>query len=52
MLRLFRFLIFGDGHKHKWVIIQKGSFEAWSDGFYWVKMCEECGKLKNHKIKF
>ena len=42
MLRLFRFLFLGDGHKHKWRFTYVTHFEkdAVSE---WVKVCEVCG---------
>lgn len=47
MLRLFRFLITGDWHLHKWVTIQKN--KCTGDGNRWMRFycrCEVCGKHK------
>lgn len=54
MIRLFRFLITGDWHLHKW---DKGEdINVWGDSTKYpayrktVCRCKECGKIKVVKI--
>lgn len=50
MLRLIRWLILGDAHSHKWVIIQKVNVtegnKIYSEKRY--LQCEICGNIKVH----
>jgi len=49
MIRLLKFLIFGDAHLHKWVSVEKlhkttkgGDVVA----VYYICKCEVCGSIK------
>lgn len=54
MIRLFRWLIWGDGHKHNWVVIRKGdrtllderSMKPLPNGYYYDLQCDVCGNIK------
>lgn len=50
MLRLIRFLIFGDGHLHKWRATSQGLFyEMGDEGSCVFAVCEHCGKRRMFK---
>lgn len=48
MIRLFRFLLTGDGHMHKWEIIGQGrrTWDGAKIGDYYNCRCSVCGKIK------
>lgn len=53
MTRLFRWLVFGDGHLHRWKIIRQGnktlyssSGKGYPDGYYYDLQCGVCGNVK------
>ena len=49
MIRLFRWLLFGDGHAHRWKIIDSEKVSRSSDGtvkgIRHTLQCKVCGKL-------
>ena len=48
MIRLLRFLVTGDWHLHKWVIIEEAMCQG-DGGGYWNRrycQCEHCGTIK------
>jgi hypothetical protein len=54
MIRLLRWLIWGDGHAHHWKIIREG--KVWASetdtlavGNYYNLQCEHCGNIKVKK---
>lgn len=53
MLRLLRWILTGDGHKHEWVwlktvkTLDQNDFVAY---YRVVHMCEVCGKYRQQKL--
>jgi len=48
MLRLFKWVITGDGHNHKWKVVKEinwSSSDNDSKWTQWIQECEVCGKL-------
>lgn len=52
MIRLLRYLIFGDGHVHKFAILKVYEYNSKHTGtrFVYVLKCEQCGRLKRYVI--
>ena len=49
MIRLFRYLLFGDIHIHKWACVEKLNKTNSSGNVvavYYINKCEICGKMK------
>ena len=59
MIRLIRWLIFGDGHIHDWEIIDEGAIsneklidQGKSYGKYSDERCKICKKLRRQTVRF
>jgi len=54
MIRLLKWLFTGDGHLHKWKIIQERELTRIKDGsrigLMYVLQCEVCGELKQFEV--
>tara|TARA_R110002096_G_scaffold165486_1_gene334092 strand:- start:467 stop:628 length:162 start_codon:yes stop_codon:yes gene_type:complete len=48
MIRLFRFLFFGDAHVHKWACVEKQNRSRGEKlvAIDYILKCEICGKMK------
>lgn len=51
MIRLLRFLLTGDGHMHRWEIIDQGrrNWRGSEIGNYYDCRCSVCGKIKEFR---
>ena len=54
MVRLFRWLVFGDGHLHRWAEVKSGGIVSASGarvGTFYDCRCEICGCFKAFNLK-
>jgi hypothetical protein len=49
MIRLLRYLIWGDWHQHKWELIHRRYELGIFNHYVCTSQCEHCGKIRKFK---